>query len=102
MSRRALKGMIMGETNGRVRITDESIANIKVATTATIDKANGGYTVRVENQYGGENLKNGDGDAVYKTRAAAVKVIERHNSDVKIQDKVVLPSASMRPPEDKS
>ena len=83
----------------RVRITDESVANIKAATTADIVPCKGGYMVRMKNKYGAEMLKNGRGEAVYKTKSAAKRVVHRHNAEVEFETPEVLPSPSMRPPE---
>ena len=82
----------------RVRITDESVANIGVAKKATIEHVKGGYKVKVSNDYGSEYLKDGSGHVIYKTKGAGKKVIERHNPNVEFEDKEILPSASMRPP----
>lgn len=85
----------------RVRITDESVANIGVASKAYIEDDKGGYKVKVENQYGSEYLRDGNGVAIYRTKSAARKVVERHNDKVEFHEKEILPSASMRPPENK-
>lgn len=86
----------MGE---RIRLTDESIANIKVAKSADILPSKGGYKVIVKNEYGEETLKDGRGEAVYKNKSAAKKVVHRHNEAVEFEVPEALPSPSMRPPE---
>lgn len=85
----------------RVRITDESVANIEVASKARIEPEKGGYKVKVENEYGGEYLKDGNGLAIYRTKSAAKKVVERHNEKVVFHEEKVLPSPSKRPQEGK-
>lgn len=82
----------------RIRITEESVSNIKVATTAVIEKVTGGFKVVVSNDYGSEYLKDGAGEALYRSKASAKQVVHRHNEQVKIVDKGVLPSKSMRAP----
>ncbi|MBB5374533.1 hypothetical protein [Acidocella aromatica] len=82
----------------RVRITDVSVANIEVATDAKIIPVKGGFNVQVSNQYGAEILKNGGGNAVYKTKGAAKRTVERHNNNIKWHEDKVLPSPSMMPP----
>ena len=84
---------------GRLRITDESVANIKVATMAKIAPVKGGYVVTMENDYGSETLKNANGDAIYKTKSAGKKVVHRHNLKVKFVETETPASPSMRPPE---
>ena len=85
--------------NKKTRITDESIANIKVASGAEITKASGGYIVTVSNEYGSATLKDGSGNAVYRTKTAAKRVVHRHNENVEFKEKEQLPSPAMRAPE---
>ena len=91
-------GDSMAENEKRVRLSEESIANIGVANTAVAVKGDDGYTVKVANQWGSETLKNGDGEAVYRTLSAAEKAVKRHNPNVEFSKQEVLPSPSMRPP----
>lgn len=86
-------------TAARVRLTDVSIADIGVANVAKIHKVTGGYKVEVSNNYGSVYLKDGKGEAVYKYKDSARRVVEKHNDNVKFIDDPVLPSPSMRPPE---
>ena len=83
----------------RVRLTDESITNIGVATKASIENVKSGYKFKVSNIYGSEYLKDGSGHAIYKTKGAGKKAVKRHNPEIEFEDKV-LPSPSMRPPAD--
>ncbi|WP_170828617.1 hypothetical protein [Sphingobium yanoikuyae] len=53
----------------------------------------------VKNEYGEETLKDGRGEAVYKNKSAAKKVVHRHNEAVEFEAPEALPSPSMRPPE---
>lgn len=82
----------------KIRLSDQSIANIKVATKAEITKKGTGYQVTVKNQYGSEPLKDGSGIAHYPTKKAAQAAVTRHNQSVKIEVEKVKPSPSMLPP----
>jgi hypothetical protein len=81
---------------GRVRLTEKSIENIKVAETARTQKVSGGYSVTVANEGGSAKLRNGSGVAIYPTSSAAKKAVRRHNSQIKFEKIKVLPSLSMR------
>ncbi len=84
----------------RVRLTEESISGIKVATTATTEKSSDGIRVIIMNEYGSHTLQNGTGDALYDTVSAAKKAVERHNALVQFVKNEVPPPQSMRPPTD--
>jgi hypothetical protein len=83
----------------RIRLTEESIAGIKVAKEADFIQVKGGFNVVVSNEYGEAILENATGPAVYKTKGDGKKVVERHNENVTFKaPQPALPPLSMRPP----
>ena len=66
---------------GRIRMTDQSLVNVKAATTAQLLPVEGDYKVKLKGESGksvyvrtGDNLS-----AVYPSKAAAKKALQRHN-----------------------
>jgi hypothetical protein len=96
----------------RIRLSEQSIAGIKVAKTITLrDVDSGGYRATAQNEHGQAVLRSGSGEAVYSTIAAARRAVHRHNPSVTIvkeispplslQPKKVLPPESLRSPKDR-
>lgn len=64
----------------RKRMTDQSVVNVKAAVKATLHDAGDGYIVTLEGKTGKSiNIKDGNGDLVYSSKASANKAITKHN-----------------------
>lgn len=96
----------------RVRLTEQSIAGIKVAKEIVVHdvESGDGYRVTAKNEHGQASLRSGGGEAVYSTIAAARRAVQRHNPNAQIvkeisppmslqPKKVVSPPASLLPPD---
>lgn len=64
----------------RKRMTDQSVVNVVAAVKAILHDVNDGYTVTLEGSTGKTvNVKDGNGDIVYPSKAAANKALKAHN-----------------------
>lgn len=73
----------------RKRMTDQSVVNVKAAVSATLHDVGDGYVVSLEGSTGKTvNVKDGNGDLVYPSKAAANRALNAHNPSL---------SASLKP-----
>lgn len=66
---------------GKIRMTAQSLVNIKAAKSASLTKVNGGYKVVLKGETGRTaEVQTGDNSpAVYPSMVAAKKAVHRHN-----------------------